>query len=78
MSPEDFTTTFMNETGGFCEQTHAYVRVKLSNFDRRKSKHFNCFLCIHLGGVLLKIFRKSFLNEHECRLLEFPQVKVSW
>ena len=30
---------------------------KLSNFDRRKSKHLNGFLCIHFGRILLKIFR---------------------
>ena len=53
---------------------------KLSNFDRRKSKHLNGFLCIHFGLVLLK----GFLNERECCLLEFcrnvhiSQMKVSW
>ena len=52
---------------------------KLSNFDRRKSKHLNGFQCIHFGLVLLK----GFLNERECCLPEFcrnvhiSQVKVS-
>ena len=76
-------------------QTHSWRKValranswirrrKLSNFDRRKSKHLNGFLCIHFGRILLKIFRKGFPNERECRLLEFrryvhiSQVKVSW
>ena len=53
-------------------RANSHVRTrKLSNFDRRKSKHFNCFLCIHLGRVLLKTLRKGFLNERKCHLLEF-------
>ena len=44
---------------------------KLSNFDRKKSKHLNGFLCIHFGCVLLKTWWKGFLNERECHLLEF-------
>ena len=36
---------------------------KLSNFDKRKSKHLNGFLWIHFGRVLLEIFRKiSWMN----------------
>ena len=54
---------------------------KLSNSDRRKAKHLDGFLCIHFGRVL---WRKGFLNECECHLLEFcrnvhmSQVKVCW
>ena len=41
------------------------------------------FLCIHFGRLLSKTWRKGFLYERECRLLEFRlnvhilQVKVS-
>ena len=56
---------------------------KLSNFNKRNLKHLNGFLCIHFGRVLLKTWRKGFLNERECRLVEsrrnvhISQVKVS-
>ena len=64
------TPQFMNETGGFTR--------KLLNFDRRKLKHLNGFMCIHFGRVLLKTCRKGFLNERECCLLEFRRnVRIS-
>ena len=42
MSRQDSTTTFLNETGGFASDSRVCTR-KLSNFDRKKSKHLNVY-----------------------------------